>query len=359
MYCPVCGCELPAIARFCVRCGSRTAPGSLASPSTSSATAGTLFCVSCGHPYESSHRFCNGCGRTISSAFISSASEAVPVLPISTEAGSSTATAAVQQLDRNETPSTVVEYQSQSVGIVQAQPAVAPPYATFVAIAIASALAASVIAFTLADGAARGQWTAAPVSVISTVLCLIFLSAAIRKAGNLRSMGGAHPDALLRRRKLVRRSMFFAALFIGTAVLVGTQIGASGAETNNLISDIDQMSRLGDRISNARNAAERTVSAQVEMYKSIEPDVERLSLVLTRLREEYATYDSKYPSQHETVTTTMVGVEKGAKRMNLLRQQITIAKEIANVDDADGQFRMWQTKMQPLLDRENELDSTK
>jgi hypothetical protein len=140
---------------------------------------------------------------------------------------------------------------------------------------------------------------------------------------------------------------------------VGNGIGTSGAETNSLIADADQMSRLGERISNARNAAERTVPAQVEMYKSIEPDVEQLSSVLTKLQGEWAIYERKYPSQHETVAKTLRAIETGVKRMALLHQQIAAAKEIGNVDDADEQFRVWQTTMQPLLDRENELDSAR
>lgn len=361
MFCPNCACELPSIARFCVKCGSRTGIGLAASPPTSAVAMGTLFCVGCGHPYESSHRFCNTCGRAISGPSNASVvpSEPTSVLPIS-EPSSSTATAAVQQLDLTLATSAVVEPQPQNNGVVKTELSVgpAPPYAAFVAFAIASTLAASVIAFTLSDGVARGQWTAAPVSVISTVLCLVFLNTAIKKAASIRMMS-ADPDVLLRRRKLVRRSIFFAALFIGTAVLVGAEIGISGAETNSLLSDIDQMSRLGDRISNARNAAERTVPAQLQMYKSIEPDVQQLSSVLIKLRDEYAIYDNKYPSQHDTVTKTLSGVETGIKRMALLRQQIATAKEISEVDDADEQFRMWQTKMQTLLDRENALDSAK
>jgi hypothetical protein len=186
---------------------------------------------------------------------------------------------------------------------------------------------------------------------------LLFLNAAIRKAGRIRAIGAA--DVLLRRKKLIRRSILFAVLFIGTAVLVGNGIGASGAETNSLIADSDQMSRLGERISNARNAAERNVPAQVVMYKSIEPDVEQLRSVLAKLQEEWASYDRKYPSQHETVARTLRGIDTGVKRTALLRQQIAAAKEIGNIDDADEQFRTWRKTMQPLLDRENELDSAK
>src|SRR5262250_282110 len=112
MFCPTCGCELPAIARFCVKCGSRTAPEAATTPSTFSAATGTFFCVGCGHTYESSHRFCNACGRATSTTSISPPPiENVPVLATLTEVASSTAIAAVQQLDRTATALSVAEPQ--------------------------------------------------------------------------------------------------------------------------------------------------------------------------------------------------------------------------------------------------------
>jgi hypothetical protein len=172
-------------------------------------------------------------------------------------------------------------------------------------------------------------------------------------------MGAADADVRLRTRKLLNRNIFFTVLFVGTAAFVGSRIGTSGAETSRLLADADQMSKLGDRISKARTAAERTVPAQVEMYESIEADAGQLSSVFARLREEYAIYDGKYPSQHEVIAKALDGIETGAKRMDLLRQQIAVAKVIGSLDDADEQFKVWKTRMQPLLDRENELDHSK
>src|SRR5215470_6430584 len=65
MLCPVCGCQLAATAQSCEKCGSRVEsevpthiPQEIAPPPQ-------MFCASCGHPYEPSHRFCYSCGRAI------------------------------------------------------------------------------------------------------------------------------------------------------------------------------------------------------------------------------------------------------------------------------------------------------
>ena len=42
MFCPSCSCELPAVAKFCVRCGSP-----VAIPSTTNRSAETSFCMNC------------------------------------------------------------------------------------------------------------------------------------------------------------------------------------------------------------------------------------------------------------------------------------------------------------------------
>ena len=319
----------------------------------------TFFCNGCGHPCDSSHRFCNFCGRAVSSASVASAApseSSSPTLP-----RADVTSAAIQHLDQiaNVAPAADVRTLQSNIAQVQAASVSTPTYANFVIVSIGGAVAASITSFSLADGAARGQWNSVSLTVIATVLCLLFLNAAVKSSRRLQAIGAADADILIRRKKLLRRSIFFAALFIVTAAVVGNGIGTSGAETKGLLGDIDKMSRLGDQISKARNAAERTVPAQVEMYKSIDANVEQLSAVLARLREEYATYDRKYPSQHEIIAKSLQGVGTGAKRMDLLRQQIAVAKVIDGLDDADAQFRIWKARMQPLLDRENELDSSK
>jgi len=273
---------------------------------------------------------------------------------------SSAATVTVRQLDQSASPPlTLKEVPQQVDDVLQIQPCAPPAYASLAILSIGSMLGASVTAFALADWVARGQRTSTPPIIASTIFCLLLLALAVRKAGRLRSIGASNVDVLLCRRKLVRSSVVFAVLFLGTAALVGNGIGSSGAETNNLIADVNKMSQLGERVSNARNTAEQTVPAQVEMYKSIEPDVEQLNSVLLKLKDEWQTYDKKYPSQHETVTKELSGIDTGIRRMTLLHQQIATAKEIGNVDDnADEQFRMWQLTMQPLLNQENQLDAS-
>ena len=65
MYCSTCRCELPAVARFCVECGSRVEFAPSGSPPVKTEKTATMFCVYCGHPYESGHHFCNFCGHQL------------------------------------------------------------------------------------------------------------------------------------------------------------------------------------------------------------------------------------------------------------------------------------------------------
>jgi hypothetical protein len=256
------------------------------------------------------------------------------------------------------TPAEVTDFEHQGPAADKTQfvSATEPPYARFVFFSICSTLAASTTSFIWVDGVARQQWNSVPLAVLATVACLLFLNAAVKTAGRLGQIGTS--EVLLRKKKLVRRIIFFAVLFIGTAAFIGNGIGTSGAETSHLLSDIGQMSQIGDRISKARSNAALTIPAQVEMYKSIEPDVEQLSVVLGRLKQEYATYDSKFPAQHETTEKALQSSQTGVKRMDLLRQQIAVAKLIEELD-ANAQVEMWREQMQPLLDREDELDPPK
>jgi hypothetical protein len=59
MFCPNCSCELPAVAKFCVKCGSRVG----AQP-TASRTLGS-FCINCAKPLDPSDKFCSYCGHEV------------------------------------------------------------------------------------------------------------------------------------------------------------------------------------------------------------------------------------------------------------------------------------------------------
>ncbi len=79
MYCPNCACELPAIAKFCVRCGATTGfvavgsgtqpyvstpvgPGSSAGPERASDYA---YCGRCGTKVIEGNQFCTACGNPL------------------------------------------------------------------------------------------------------------------------------------------------------------------------------------------------------------------------------------------------------------------------------------------------------
>ncbi|MCL5287357.1 MAG: hypothetical protein M1453_05100 [Acidobacteria bacterium] len=199
---------------------------------------------------------------------------------------------------------------------------------------------------------ARNQWGSMGVAIAAGVVCVLLLRTVLKTF----SQNRANWDATYRK-KLAARLVFFSVVFIATGALVGFQIGTSGAETNQLIADLHKMSQLGDRISDARNAAARNVPSQIAMYQAIEADVQEFSVVLARLRTEVGTYDRKYPSQRETNSETIKSIEIGLKRAELLRKQIVVAKEIEPLDP-DAQWEAWQTRMQPLLDQENALDKS-
>lgn len=59
MFCPNCACELPAVAKFCVKCGSRIkAPPNVR-------LASVIFCMNCAKPLELSDKFCSACGQKV------------------------------------------------------------------------------------------------------------------------------------------------------------------------------------------------------------------------------------------------------------------------------------------------------
>ena len=58
MFCNKCGCILPAVAKFCAKCGSRV------ETSTAPASSGS-FCVDCGKQCDPAYKFCNFYGHPL------------------------------------------------------------------------------------------------------------------------------------------------------------------------------------------------------------------------------------------------------------------------------------------------------
>lgn len=231
-----------------------------------------------------------------------------------------------------------------------------PPYAIFAAQVLGSAVLGSIAVFNIAHDSARGQWHSTPSTVIATGLALVLLQ---RAPGGWNKIGELDQEnGQVLRRNLLIRSIVFALLFLGAAAIVGFEIGKSGRESAQMTADFEKMSQVGRRISLARNGAAHTIPANIDMYRSIETDVQELDAILRRLRTELDVYDAKFPDQHEGTTKSMAAIELGIRRLALLKQQIAVAKEIDTIPPA-AQWKDWQARMQPLLQEEGDLDRPK
>ena len=158
------------------------------------------------------------------------------------------------------------------------------------------------------------------------------------------------------RRKLVIGLSIFAVLTLGGGMILGAQVGMSGAATESYIADLALYQNLGDQVSAARNAAPGTIEGQLAMYAQIESEVQSLNLVVERLKTENRAYAAKYPAAHATTTSSAEAFERTSKRGDLLLQQIAIAKEIGQVQGHDAQLALYRAKMMPVLTAEDRLD---
>lgn len=70
------------------------------------------------------------------------------------------------------------------------------------------------------------------------------------------------------RRKLVIGLSIFAVRTLGGGMILGAQVGMSGAETESYIADLALYRSLGDKVSAARNVAPATIEGQLAMYTS-------------------------------------------------------------------------------------------
>lgn len=227
-----------------------------------------------------------------------------------------------------------------------------PPYAIFASEFLAFALCGTVIVFNIARGLARGSWRSTPSTAVAAVLAVVLVRLLLSSWDRLRESTSQGPSP---RRKLLTRSIFFTLLFFGTAAIVGNAIGASGKETTQVVADFRELSEVGTRISHARASAPRTVPGNIDMYRSIEADVQEYEATLRRLQEELPGYDAKFPDQHDRTARSIQTVAAELQRASLLKQQIVAAKEMEALDNVQ-QWSKWQEKMEPLLAAEDALD---
>ncbi len=231
-------------------------------------------------------------------------------------------------------------------------PPEAPPYAAFVLHSLGFALCISVIAFEIANNLAHRYWRSTTSVVIAAAAGVFFLLRALNWWRAVKKSGGSNTVS---EKKLLTRTIAFTLLFVSAAAIVGVAIGENGKETAEMDGDLHEMSRIGARISHARNGAARTVPAQIEMYNSIELDVNKFATVLHRLQTELPIYQAKFPAQHDQIEKSIQSIAVSLRRASILNQQIRVAEEIAPLDP-NAQWTAWQEKMQPLLSAEDALD---
>jgi hypothetical protein len=287
-----------------------------------------MFCPACACELADDAKFCVKCGAVVEIA-------ANPAGDAAEGVGSSVVVA--------ETPPAIIP--------ATILPATAPPYANFVMQVLGLALCLSIVAFNAADNLAHGYWR---VWIVAVGACIAAVALMLRLPSTWRRIE-AGGDSDEHQKKLLRLSLIFVILFVATATIVGAAIGKSGRETGQLVADFKEMGELGSRISQARNAAESTVPANIEMYKDIEGDVQAFDAVLHRLHAELPVYDDKFPGEHDTTAKSMDSIEVGLKRASLLKQQIVVARDIEALSP-DPRWQAWKDRMQPLLDAEAGLD---
>ncbi len=234
-----------------------------------------------------------------------------------------------------------------------------PPYAVFVSTLLGCLLLLSVVIFNAADAFARKRWNSRTSTLLATLGGCLLVGACWQAWKRLIAV---EPETDLklkfRHHNVIVTTVVFTLVFFAISATVGLVIGRNGAEMTQLATESNRMAALGRRISEGRNAAEATVPSQIMMYEKIEPDVQEWESSLGRLRADFAIYDAKFPDRHQETAKYIADVDVGLRRAALLKQQIAVAKAI-KLFDAHEQWVGWQTRMQPLLDQDNALDSTK
>jgi hypothetical protein len=412
MFCPNCSCELPAVAKFCVKCGPRVEV-----PATTPRMSGSA-CLNCAKPLDSSDKFCSYCGHEVMhshsqvaqmasdiatrnfekfaerysqmlsddllrlSADLSQLTDVAqkalireiakrglndsPAILEQTHVGAPSVEQPQPNVQAVSTPSSSTAQVApiQAIATAQGAAAVTPqkgpsvPYAKFVGQLLLFCFSTSVGIFSLFDAFARNT-TAFAAEALSLLLTLFFGWLAWT---TWKSILKSEPRNELKSKRRVRNalvtSVVFILLYLGLAAFLGSIIGQYRAEAIQFNFDGNHQRELADRITKTRNAVTNTIPSYLAMYAAIEPDVKDYSSTLSRLREDLGKYDDKFPAQNEATHKYIASIEREIRRSDLLAKQIAAAKRIGLLDE-EQQWTVWQSDMVPLLKEEDGLDQTK
>jgi hypothetical protein len=305
-----------------------------------------LFCVNCGSPYESPDKFCNSCGKPLPMP----KSEIPQDTFVQTEPSLIAPTAIIME-------STLPEEPAGAVAAAQEESPRRPiPYARFTLFAVLATVCCSTLGFVVLDDAYRRKFYLVPFAILMSIALALCIRKARMSWIDIGTYGDCHNLVHRLRKKLIHRLGIFSALSLGGGMLLGAQVGQSGAETEAYVSDLAIYADIGQRISEARNGAEPNIEAQLAMYQEIDLDVLALQSIAARLKRENQEYAEKYPAAHATTTDSAEAFEKTSKRSELLLQQIAIARQISNAQGHDAQVAIYRVKMMPILAEEDQLD---
>jgi hypothetical protein len=306
-----------------------------------------LFCVNCGRPYEAFEKFCNSCGKTLPRPNLD-----IPQTPETNKLQEHSTSLPPQESEP--TP----EEQLIEPPPIPIEKEVLSPSIPFARLTLFSALAIvclSSVSFAVFDDIYRGKAYLLPFACVVLIACAASLGQARSSWLKIAAYGVKGSLPLRLRRKLVIGLSIFAVLTLGGGMILGAQVGMSGAETESYIADLALYRSLGDKVSAARNTAPGTIEGQLAMYAQIEPELRSLNLVVEK-KTENRVYAMRYPAAQATTTSSAEAFERTSKRGELLLQQIAIAKEIEQTQGHDARLALYRAKMMPVLTAEDHLD---
>jgi hypothetical protein len=374
MFCANCACELPAVAKFCVRCGSTVGPSTgsaltpVAAPPVSEPVGTTsVRCSKCGSQNPSDYSFCTTCGTALRPT-------GSPVFVSSTVTAFGTAVPRAKNettgLFCNHCGTENSEYakfcfscgQPQVVASTDAavhkEPLPPTPYSSFVLRLLVGLflLAAAVFDFCqLALQRAPHPQFVRPLLTTAFALGILFVAkqswavVLSREQPTDRKLHKKH-------RRTIKYSVLIGILFILGAILFGWLIGKDRQQLQALEKDLAEYASIGGRISRARENPGKTIPDYVQMYISIESDVTTLAGTTSRLIRELGEYDADFPEFHAQTQRSTKNVSDTQRRMLLLGKQIAVAKKLKVVEDPE-QRSIWISEMQPILEQEEQLDA--
>jgi hypothetical protein len=373
MFCQKCGSNLPDIAKYCARCGTRLQSQILP-------TGAGRFCVNCGKPYEPSFKFCNFCGHEIAQPHTTATGVEASTTDTRKSDGdyshtydsgaSATESVAVRVKDQfaetsvSDVLPALLPEESKQIQAPIAPPkpleVEQPPYAAFTLWFISTVGLYSCADFAIFQALARDTFSANAITVLIACIALgTVCTEGMRRAWRRVASTEVSGDDVIRRRRkrVIVKTVVFGILFLAAAAGTGYAIGQSGAQAAQVEGDMAEMRSLGGRITKARSPVGNPgISWYIQMYPQIEPDVIKLDNVLHRLATEYPAYAANFPGQDEQTRQFVANINTDIERMTLLEQEIAVAKKIQTVDESQ-QFSVWTAEMDPLLKKEDALDT--